>query len=42
MHRQFFKLISQNLHYVQPHCDDRKNSFGFACRKYNLYKNPQR
>ena len=33
MHRQFFKLISQNLHYVQSHCDDRKTSFGFACRK---------
>ena len=40
MHRQFFKLISQNPLYVQTHCNDSRNLFHFACRKY-LYNNPQ-
>ena len=27
MHRQFFKILSKNLHYVKTHCNDRNNPF---------------
>ena len=33
MHRQFFRIISQNPDYVQTHCNDRNNLFHFAIRK---------
>ena len=32
MHRQFFKILSQNRDYVQTHCNDRNNPFHFACQ----------
>ena len=32
MHRQFFKILSQNCDYVQTHCNDRNNLFHFACQ----------
>ena len=41
MHRHFFKKISQNHDYVQTQCNDLKNLFHFACRKWFLYNNPQ-
>ena len=41
MLRHFFKKISQNPDYVQTHCNDRRNPFHFACRKWCLYNNPQ-
>ena len=31
-HRQFFKILSQNLEYVKTHCTDRKNLFHFSIR----------
>ena len=34
MHGQFLKIISQNREYVQSHCNDRRNPFLFACRKW--------
>ena len=40
-HRQFFRKISQNHDYIQTHCNDRRNSFHFACRQWYSYKNPQ-
>ena len=33
LHRQFFKILSQNRDYIQTHCNDRRNSFLFACRQ---------
>ena len=32
MHRQFFKILSQNRDYVETHCNDRNNPFHFACQ----------
>ena len=34
MHRHFFKILSQNPEYVQTHCNDRRNPFHFAGRKW--------
>ena len=33
-HRQFFGIISQNREYVDSFCNDRNNTFHFACRKW--------
>ena len=41
MHRHFFNTISQDPEYVKTHCNDRKNPFQLACRRWYLYKNPQ-
>ena len=41
LHRQFFKILSQNPDYVQTHCNDLSNLFIVACRKSYLYNNPQ-
>ena len=41
LHRQFFLKISQHLDYIQTHCNERRNSFHFACRQWYLYNNPQ-
>ena len=30
MHRQFFRIISQNPEYVKTHCKDMKNPLGFV------------
>ena len=39
MHRQFFKIISQNPDYVKSHCSDRFNRFNFAiCKWINQFK----
>ena len=40
IHRQFFIKISQNLDYKQTHCNDRRNTFRFACRQWYSYNNP--
>ena len=40
LHRQFFKKISHNRDYIQTHCNDRRNTFHFACRQRYLYNNP--
>ena len=41
LHRQFFIKISHNRDYFQNFCNDRRNTFLFACRKWYLYNNPQ-
>ena len=40
LHRQFFMKISKNRDYIQTHCNDRRNSFHFACRQWYSYNNP--
>ena len=40
LHRQFFIKISQNRDYIQTHCNDRRNTFHFACRQWYSYNNP--
>ena len=34
MHRQFFKILSQNRDYIQTHCNDRNSPFHFACQTW--------
>ena len=41
MHRQFFKILSQNPEYVKTHCNDGNNPFHFPCRKWYCYKNSE-
>ena len=36
MHRQFFRILSQNRDYVKTHFNDLFNPFQFACRKWYL------
>ena len=40
MHRQFFRKLAQNRDYIRTHCDDRRNLFHFACRKWYSHNNP--
>ena len=40
LHRQFFKILSHNHDYIQTHCNDRRNTFHFACRQWYSYNNP--
>ena len=40
LHRHFFKKISHNRDYIQTHCNDRRNTFHFACRQWYSYNNP--
>ena len=35
-HRLFFRRISQNKEYIENFCNDIKNPFQFACRKWYL------
>ena len=39
LHRQFFKKLAQNRDYIQTHCNDRGNTFHFACRQWYSYNN---
>ena len=41
MHRQFFIKISKNHNYIETFCNDRRNTFHFACRQWFSYNNPQ-
>ena len=41
MHRKFLLKNSQNRDYLQTHCNDRRNPFQFACRRWYSYNNPQ-
>ena len=41
LHRQFFIKISHNLDYIQTFCNDRRNTFHFACRQWYSYNNPK-
>ena len=40
LHRQLFRILSRNRDYIQTHCDDRRNTFHFACRQWYSYNNP--
>ena len=40
-HRHFFRKTSQNLEYIQTHCNDGRNTFQFSCRQWYSYNNPQ-
>ena len=40
LHRQFFIKISKNRDYIQTFCNDRRNTFHFACRHWFSYNNP--
>ena len=39
LHRQFFKKLAQNHDYIQTFCNDRRNTFHFACRQWYSYNN---
>ena len=41
LHRQFFINLFKNRDYIQTHCNDRRNTFHFACRQWFSYNNPQ-
>ena len=38
--RLFFRRISKNRDYIQTHCNNRRNTFHFACRQWYSYNNP--
>ena len=40
LHRQFFIKISKNCDFIQTHCNDRRNTFHFACLQWYSYNNP--
>ena len=40
LHRHFFKNLLKNPDYIQTHCNDRRNTFHFACRQWYSYNNP--
>ena len=33
-------FVFQNRDYIQTHCNDRRNTFHFACRQWYSYNNP--
>ena len=39
LHRQFFITLLKNRDYIKTHCNDRRNTFHFACRQWYKYKN---
>ena len=40
LHRHFFRILLKNRDYIQTHCNDRRNTFHFACRQWYSYNNP--
>ena len=38
--RLFFTRFSENRDYIQTHCNDRRNTFHFACPQRYSYNNP--
>ena len=40
LHRHFFGKLAQNRDYIQTFCNDRRNLFHFACRRWYSYNNP--
>ena len=40
LHRHFFRILLKNRDYIQTHCNDRRNTFHFACRQWFSYNNP--
>ena len=41
LHRQFFIKNSKNRDYIQIFCNDRRNTFHFACHQWYSYNDPQ-
>ena len=35
----FFRRNAQNRNYIQTHCNDRRNTFRYACRQWYTYMN---
>ena len=40
LHYRFFINLLKNRDYIRTHCNDRINSFHFACRQWYSYNNP--
>ena len=40
LHRCFFIKLFKNREYIQTHCNNRRNTFHFACGQWYLYNNP--
>ena len=40
LHRRFFIKLLENRGYIQTHCNNRRNTFPFACRQWYSYNNP--
>ena len=40
LHRQFSIKLLKNRDYIQTHCNDRRNTFHFACCQWYSYNNP--
>ena len=40
LQRQFFRILYRNRDYIQTFCNDRRNTFHFACRQWYSYNNP--
>ena len=38
--KTIFRRIAHNRNYIQTYCNDRRNTFDFACRQWFLYNNP--
>ena len=41
LHCQIFGKMSHNPDYIQTYCNNRRNSFHFACRQWYSFNNPQ-
>ena len=39
LHYRFFINVLKNRDYIQTHCNNRRNTFHFACRQWYSYKN---
>ena len=40
LHYRFFINLLKNRDYIQTHCNNRRNTFHFACRQWYSYNNP--
>ena len=40
MDRHYFRKRAQNPDYNETFCNDRRNPFHFACRRWYLHNNP--
>ena len=40
LHYQFAKNLLKNPDYIETHCNNRRNTFHFACRQWYSYNNP--
>ena len=40
VHHGIENYVYENRNYLQTHCNDRRNTFHFACRQKSSYNNP--